>query len=166
MTPAPLTAAAAARTLTFTSARERTPMDHHRLVFQHDQLHATAVAAAVAARTLTDQVTRASSGSVPASTCYELASTLKDLLDDVARTVAALPAGLATSLRDPDIVVVDVDVVSSEPRDPEESVHLATDALLTAAAAIRRAVRLLDEAQNELSGQGYLSAKAMVGAVR
>lgn len=134
-------------------------------VFQHDQLDAAAVAAAAGMRALADQMT--DGRPVPAPTISEVCTSLMKVLDDAARLVTEAPAGLRQSLQDPAITVHDVDAFTGEVRDPEESVHLAADALLTAARKLRQAVALLDEARTELDGQGYkLAPMSLVGTPR
>lgn len=92
---------------------------------------------------------------MPAPTAYELLGQLKLALRLLSEVTDFLPQGLQNSLANPNITTTDRDFLTGGARDPEESVNLASQALIQLSAALVAAATCAESAQGALNSQGY-----------
>ncbi len=96
-----------------------------------------------------------SADAIPAPAAYVALGNLKVALWRLRDATHALADGLHRSHRLPAIRITDSDLATGEPRDPSESLHLATTSLQALSLHLADAATHAEAAQAALDGQGY-----------
>ena len=129
-------------------------MHYDDLLAQHDEINDAANAAADAAQQLARLANGNRAGTMPAPTAYTVLGNLKVLLAHLNEVIDFLPRGLSSSLHEESIQITD-SAPSGEPREPDASVSIATDALRVVYEALQRAGTYAELGQQAITGQGY-----------
>lgn len=130
-------------------------MNYDRLIEQFEITSDVARNLREAAEALARDANGTRSHIMPAPTAYELLGHLKLALGHLNEVASFLPLGLRDSLDNPNVTITDRDFLTGEARNPEESVNLANQALISLSAALVAAATSAESAQGALNSQGY-----------
>lgn len=140
-------------------------------ISQLQEQNAHQIATARTAEDAAEEFSRAASGFnghiLPAPALYDVLAALKLTLHSLESVAQFLPRGLANSLDEPSITVIEGTLLGSDvPRDPAQQAALAISHLGIMHNAISEAAQHAERAQAAISSQGYIPSEQAPSATR